>query len=259
VGLREVYERAIADNESLQLLEHPSTGRRNEAVSRSGHVNKIVAAIVANDDGIQTMRTRSESPDHELLPEVYAMLGVALGADSEIHMCAWEDLAAITIPDSLAVGDLADIRNEWADPQEGSVVGCIGFPVDHNVTVDHRKVGDKDEVGLGLLPVLLDIDVLPQPSSDDLKFKTPGHDEAHHYLVTYSSVMSKQPHGMSGAAIWMPDIKGIVWSPSFRFAGTAISVYMKGYKAHQGPVVQVVKASVVRHFLEEKFGSTGMK
>jgi hypothetical protein len=57
------------------------------------------------------------------------------------------------------------------------------------------------------IPLLLDTDVLPQPSEDDLKFRTPGHDESRHYLVSYTSVLSKQPHGMSGAAIWLPDIK----------------------------------------------------
>jgi hypothetical protein len=193
--------------------------------------------------------------DRVTMDHVYA--GTALGAESEIHYCEWEDLAAITLPDSFRVGELANIGDEWADPPEGSMVGCIGFPIDHNVTVDHRRVGDKDEVGLGLLPVFLDTDVLPQPSADDRKFKITDHDEERHYLVAYTSNLSRQAHGMSGAAIWMPNIKGIVWTPNFRFAGTCINTFNKGYKAHQGPVVQVVKASIVRRFLEEKFGGAG--
>jgi hypothetical protein len=184
---------------------------------------------------------------------VYA--GVPLGADSRIHCCDEEDLAAITIPENLHVGEFANLNEEWADPPVGQIVGCIGFPVDHNVEVDHRKVGGKHEIGIGLLPVFLDIDVLPQPSAQDLRFMKGGHDKARQYMVSYTSTMSKQPHGVSGAAIWMPDIKGIVWSPKFRFAGTCINTYLKGYKAHRGPVVQVVKASVVRRFLEREFGS----
>jgi hypothetical protein len=132
--------------------------------------------------------------DRVTIDHVYA--GTALGAESEVHYCEREDLAAITLPDSFRVGELANIRDEWAD-------------------------------------------------------------EERHYLVAYTSNLSRQAHGMSGAAIWMPDIKGIVWTPNFRFAGTCINTFKKGYKAHRGPVVQVVKASIVRRFLEEEFGGAG--
>jgi hypothetical protein len=185
-------------------------------------------------------------------------VGVGLQPNTEIHFCECEDLAAITLPND-SFGEFADVHGEWTDPSEGAMVGSIGFPVDNSVTVERRVVANKEEVGLGLMPVMLDIDVLPQPSENDIKFKTPGHDESRHYLVPYDSVMSKQPHGMSGAAIWSPDtevMNGIVWSPKFLFAGTCINVYMKGYKHHQGPVVQVVKGSVVRRFLEETFPIT---
>jgi hypothetical protein len=59
---------------------------------------------------------------------------------------------------------------------------------------------------------------------------------------------------MSGAAVWLPDMKGVIWSPKFLFADTCINVYRKGYSYHRGPVVQVVKASIVRQFLEKTFG-----
>jgi hypothetical protein len=179
--------------------------------------------------------------------------GVVLNSESKIFLCEWEDLAAVTLPDD-SFGEYADVRDEWEDPSAGAMVGSIGFPFDNNVTVERRMIGNKEEVGIGIMPVLLDTDVLAPPSDDDLKFNTPAHDETRHYMVSYTSALSQQPHGMSGAAMWVPDMRGMIWSPKFLFAGTCISVYMKGYSCHRGPVLQVVRASVVRKFLEETFG-----
>lgn len=281
---REQAKRAIIDhlirrtvgviNEVRVIGTHAVTGRRGDSevpgtgcLVKWGDKRLVLTAKHVIDTASSPTQIRiasfADTPmdfqpsDRVTINHVYA--GIALRPDSELHYCEWEDLAAITLPDSLRVGELANIQDEWADPPEGSMVGCIGFPTDHNVTVDHRKVGDKDEVGLGLLPLLIDTDVLPQPSEDDRRFKIPDHDDARHYLVAYNSNLSQQAHGMSGAAIWMPDIRGIVWSPNFRFAGTCINTFKKGYKAHRGPVVQVVKASVVRRFLEEEFGGAGIR
>jgi len=61
---------------------------------------------------------------------------------------------------------------------------------------------------------------------------------------------------MSGAGVWVPQMANLpgLWTPTFTFAGICISVYEKGYGAHKGPVIEVVKASVVRKFLVESFG-----
>jgi hypothetical protein len=47
---------------------------------------------------------------------------------------------------------------------------------------------------------------------------------------------------------WESDQKQTVWRPNFKFAGICTACYKRG------SVVQVVKASVVRRFLEEVFG-----
>ncbi len=56
------------------------------------------------------------------------------------------------------------------------------------------------------------------------------------------------PRGISDAAMWWEsDQKQIIWRPHFKFAGVCTACYKRG------TVVQVVKASVVRRFLEKVF------
>lgn len=173
----------------------------------------------------------------------------------EIYRCGWEDLAVLTVPDD-RFGEFAEIDQEWVDPDVGDLVGSIGLPSDNHKVLGHQSYGNKTDVVVGVMPTLLDVDVLPPPDEDDLKFKVPQHVPGRQYFIKYDSPHSTNAHGMSGAGVWFPKMSYPpgVWSPTFSFAGICISVYDKGYSAHRGPVVEVVKASVVRTFLEETFG-----
>ena len=92
--------------------------------------------------------------------------------------------------------------------------------------------------------------MLPPPTEEERKFKITSFDEDRHYLVPYGDAAnSKYPGGISGAAMWWEsDQPKITWRPHFKFAGLCVACYKRG------AVVQVVKASVVRRFLEEVFG-----
>ena len=193
-------------------------------------------------------------PEAVTAKDAYA--GVQLGPDSEIHLCGWEDVAAITIPGpAFQHCPLVDVKKDWSDPPQGEIVLGCGFPVDNRVFVGQRKIGERTEIAVGVMPIIFDGPVLPLPTKKDLKFSITEHSVARHYLVPYEHNASTHPGGVSGAAVWWePEGKMIVWRPRFHFAGVCLAVYMKGYSHHRGPVIQVLKASVVRRFLRETFG-----
>jgi hypothetical protein len=169
-----------------------------------------------------------------------------------IHRCDWEDLALMTtIPK--AVGkhtEFFEIANRWIDPPEGEIVHCFGFPFDKGVLVDRRRVGPKEERGVALYASVFSADVLPLPTEDERKFKMPDFDPERHYLIPFAdATVGRHPRGYSGAAVWWEsDESQVVWAPNFKFAGICTCCYKKG------SVEQVVKASVVRRFVEEVFG-----
>ena len=169
-----------------------------------------------------------------------------------IHRCEWEDLALMTtIPKAVGPNvEFFDIANDWTDPSEGEVVHCFGFPSDNGQMVEKRMVGNREERTVALYSTVFSAPVLPLPTEDELKFKITGFDPDRHYLVPYEDASKgKHPRGISGAAMWWEsDEKQIVWRPNFEFAGVCTACY------RGGTVVQVVKASVVRRFLEEIFG-----
>jgi len=168
-----------------------------------------------------------------------------------VYRCEWEDLALITtLPAAIPDAQFFNAANQWIDPQENEPLHCCGFPFDHNVMVEQKMVGNKEERTIALYPTAWGATVLPLPSEDELKFKITDFDPERHYLVPYGHFAgSKQPHGISGAATWWEsDEKLLVWRPNFKFAGICTCCYK------QGSVVQVVKASVVLRFLQEVFG-----
>jgi hypothetical protein len=72
-----------------------------------------------------------------------------------------------------------------------------------------------------------------------------------HYLIPFTdAAKGKHPRGYSGAAVWWESNEPqIVWRPTFKFAGICTRCYYP-----DGIVEQVVKASIVRRFVEEVFG-----
>jgi hypothetical protein len=176
-----------------------------------------------------------------------------LPANSRIVCREWEDLAAIVVPaTALPKCDFVNIQRDWTDPAEGELVHCCGFPTDHNVTADRKMVGEKEEIDVAVYPTVFNGKVLPQPSEHDFKFYITDFDTSRHYLIPYACSGSKHPRGVRGAAIWWEtDQEMLVWRPEFKFAGTCVCMY------RNGTIIQVIKASVVRRFLEEILGRGG--
>jgi hypothetical protein len=168
-----------------------------------------------------------------------------------IHRCAWEDLAILTTrADAVRNAEFFDALSEWRDPALGEELHCCGFPSDNCLTVDRKIVGNKEERAIALYTTVFSSNVLPLPTPDELKFKITDFDPDRHFLIPYDdAARGKHPRGISGAAMWWEsDQKQTVWRPNFKFAGICTACYKRG------SVVQVVKASVVRRFLEEVFG-----
>lgn len=169
-----------------------------------------------------------------------------------IHRCDWEDLALIALDPKLAgeYTEFFDIENSSVDPAVGEVVNCCGYPFDRNVLVGKHMLGNKEERTIAIRPEIFSGRVLPQPTEQELKFQITAYDAERHYLVPYEHNLSKHPLGFSGAAMWWEsDQKQIVWRPNFLFAGVCTCCYKKG------SIEQVVKASTVRRFICEVFGS----
>jgi hypothetical protein len=178
--------------------------------------------------------------------------GKPLSSECVIHRCEWEDLAVVTINAEKFPGvDFIEPEKEWVDPAVGENAHCCGFPSDHSVIVNKRRVSDKRvEADLAVWPTTFSGEILPFPATEELKFRYPGLDEERHYLIPYTLPgVSEKARGFSGAAVWWEsDEKQTVWRPNFRFAGVCTHWYPKRSR------VAVVKASVVRRFLAEVFG-----
>jgi len=175
------------------------------------------------------------------------------GQSSTISRCEWEDLALLTVsPSAFPSLDFFNAQTEWIDPSVGEMLNCIGFPFDHNIIWERKVLKEKREVTLALYPTVISARVLPPPTGDELKFQITSFDQHSHYLVPFDGGPDgNRPQGISGAAMWWEsDQKQLIWRPDFRFAGICVCSYKRG------AVVQVVKASVVRRFLEEVFGKS---
>jgi len=171
-----------------------------------------------------------------------------------IHRCDWEDLALLSgPPESFPVREFFDAKTEWIDPGAGEVLHCIGFPTDSGFVCEKQKFGQRDEWIVAVYPTLFSASVLSPPTENDLKYKITAFDHDRHFLVPFDdAAKGKRPHGISGAAVWWESgQKRAIWRPDFKFAGVCVCCYK------HGAVLQIVKASVVRRFLQEVFGPAG--
>ncbi len=169
-----------------------------------------------------------------------------------LHRCEWEDLALITIDPEEEVGhsEFFDIASDWIDPTEGTSIHCCGFPLDRSSVVERKLVGASEERSIGLSPFVFDGQVLPSPNEDELRFKITEFDPEKHYLIPFEDAdKGFSPEGFSGGAAWSEGdgSKLLVWKPTFKFAGICSKSYQKGAKE------QIIKASVVRRFVQEVF------
>lgn len=122
----------------------------------------------------------------------------------------------------------------------------VGYPVSSGV-IFRRQVGPCLQQAVLLRPVGFSGAVLPSTTGKNFG----AFDPDRHYLISYElAKQGKHPKGISGAAVWRESAeKRIVWAPRFEFAGICTSCY------REGTVEQIVKASVVREFLLEVFGT----
>jgi|SRR5271166_479456 len=265
--LNYLIRRTVALVNEIRIVgTHPVTGQRADAeepgtgcpIRWGGHhvvltAGHVVENASANDLRIFSFRDSAvtfKSPSSVTREDSDA--GFSLDdANAEIHVCGWEDLAVIKVDvDSFPHVEFVNVAEEWIDPPEGEMVHCCGFPSDHNVTLGKTVFPNKEEVDVGLIPTVFSGSVLPEPTEEELKFKITAFEASRHYLMPYNAApMSEHPRGVSGAAAWWePSGKETIWRPRLDFAGICVCTYKKG------EVVQVVKASVVRQFLEEVFG-----
>ncbi len=232
--------------------EVPGTGcpvlwDENDLILTAKHVIDTAAVKDIRIAALSHTAILFKEPEKLTLDDMVA--GERLPANSRIVCCEWEDLAAIILPSTgLLKCDFVDLQRDWIDPPEGELVHCCGFPTDHSVTADRKMVGEKEEIGIAVYPTVFNGKVMPQPSEHDLNFYITDFDTDRHYLIPYTSSGSKHPRGVSGAAIWWEtDQEMLVWRPEFKFAGTCVCAY------RNGTILQVIKASVVRRFLQEIF------
>src|SRR5271166_670160 len=123
-------------------------------------------------------------------------------------------------------------------------VACCGFPYDKHVLVGVQTTGSRQERTIALRPELFFGQVLSGPN-----FPTNDFDSTRHYLVPYRHHDSNHPKGFSGAAAWWEKKQPLkVWRPNFKFAGICTHAYK------DGAIERIIKASVVRRFLEEVLG-----
>lgn len=168
---------------------------------------------------------------------------------AEILRCAWEDLAVITLNKPEALGpyvEFISVQQSWFDPEEAQMVHGLGYPTSGGVLLQTQR-GPEIQKYVLLNPVGFSGEVLPAATGSNFaRF----HPESHYLMPFEPAQKGKHPRGISGAAAWIQSSdKQIVWTPNLIFAG----IYTHSYR--EGAIVQVVKASVVRRFLQEIFGT----
>jgi hypothetical protein len=217
----------------------------------AGHV---VGSAIPSQLRVATFADWPDSPiNPKRLTDRDLLAGAQLTEDCEIHRCSWEDLAAITVDAGKFPGvEFVEVDKEWIDPPVGEPVHFCGFPTDHSVEVNRKRVTvNRDEADLAVWPTVISGQVLPFPSAEHVEFRYPDLDEDRHYLIPYNGAgVSKNARGVSGSAVWWePEEPQLVWRPTFRFAGMCVAWFPR--RSH----VQVVKASTVIRFLSEIYTS----
>lgn len=181
--------------------------------------------------------------------------------DASLHRCKWEDLALIhTRPDFFRGLEFADAEQDWIDPNVGTSVWCFGYPSDCSYLHSRTMEENNERRDIAISSTVFNSEVLSEPSEDDLKFKITDYDSGRHYLVNFPFAPTGSnpniirpggihPRGLSGSGLWWESDKvEMVWRANYRFAGVCVAAYK------DGTVLQIVRASTVRRFLEEVLG-----
>src|ERR1700687_5486598 len=122
-------------NQVRVVVKHIATGRADDSeetgtgcvvkwgrrllVVTAGHVVKTISSPTDIRIAALHQPMNFKSADRVTLTDTEA--GTQLDLNSEVRFCAWEDLAAITLPEStFEECEYAEMRDEWADPPEGA-------------------------------------------------------------------------------------------------------------------------------------------
>jgi hypothetical protein len=168
--------------------------------------------------------------------------------NAALHRCEWEDLAVVvTAPNAIGHVEYFDVGREWIDPKRGKTIQCIGYPIDIGVLNHVSTVGNNELRYVTLSPNSFTGVVLP--AKDDYRFLK-DFAPSRHYLVSFEDAASgRRPNGFSGGGMFVEgNEKQIVWTATFKFGGICLASYKKGR------VLMVLKASIVRRYLEEILG-----
>lgn len=141
--------------------------------------------------------------------------------------------------------EFADIYSSWVDPKEDDTVVAVGYPSSVG-SIHEQRSGKVIQKSILLSPTAFQGEALPVATGKNFN----AFRQESHYLIPFQPASSgKHPGGISGAAAWVESTQQqVVWAPKFDFAGIFTHCY------RNGSIVQIVNASVVRHFLTELFG-----
>ena len=181
---------------------------------------------------------------------------VDAGTRAEIYAidrCEWEDIAVLTInPLTMANTEFFDFNSGWNDPTNGDSIYSHGFPTDNHVLVHIERTKEVEHHILGLIPALFSSAVIPKPTSllESLFDEWPYNPERHFFISWDVDDEKLGMKGFSGVATWTerPIKDKELWSPKLSLTG------MVTYYYAQIKVGRVIKASVLKKFLEELFG-----
>lgn len=149
------------------------------------------------------------------------------------------DLAAIEVSSDLGEEHsvcFADLVEGGQTPPEGQKIIIIGYP-----SKNHRWLEDE---GPMYFPQVTRTQIQPNRPMKDF-------DPDQHFLTSYNlqklTPAGPEPHGISGAAAWMPVEKdSIIWHPDKEMAGVATNWYRR-----EG-LMKVVRREAVEGFLIAK-------
>lgn len=167
---------------------------------------------------------------------------------SHIIRCGWEDLAAIVLPPGPAPHEgirFCELPGNLSDPPDRAMCVVVGYPYDRTRPAETERAEE------GLVHNLCARTDAFWSTIVDTDRLLSGFNRDSHFLLRFSpSFPGGRPDGYSGAGVWFalggPGSRA-VWSADPMLAG----VQTHGYR--ESGLLRVVKASVVKAFIEEAF------
>ncbi len=174
---------------------------------------------------------------------------------SELICCSWEDLAVIPITKKTAINLEFHDLVRWLDPSPGQKLSCIGFPTDLAETSKVTSVATNQEKIPHELKDLSEriwtTEVVNPPTNFKIAYTDSSpFDPDSHYLTTWVAPANLKPSGFSGTGLWkVSQSSSPLLKFDLEFAGVPTHFYA------QYSMERVIKASVVREFLQQQLGT----